>query len=57
MGAMNLSLFYLLSESIAVDGFHLINNAVLTGSLRSNVIPHVIIVKLPTEYCNAVVFL
>ena len=50
-------MFHLLSESIAVDGLHPINNAVLTSSLRSNVIPHVILVKLPTEYYKAVVFL
>ena len=49
MATIDLLVPDLLSQRVAIDGFHLINQAVLAASIRADVIIHSILVEFPTE--------
>jgi len=49
MATIDLLVPDLLSQRVAIDGFHLIDEAVLAASIRADVIIHSILVEFPTE--------
>jgi hypothetical protein len=55
MDAVNLLMFHLPSESIATDGFSLINKTIFTALFRTDVSIHFILKEFPTECCRALV--
>ena len=53
--AVNLLMFHLPSESIAIDGLSLMNKTIFTAPFRADVSIHFIFKEFPTECCRALV--